>query len=71
MIYAEITNSEEQKRLDTALDAAKEKKWYRRVMIIMLSAQQYTVQKLSEMFHVCEATIRGYVPTYNEPDRPA
>ncbi len=66
MIYAKITSSEEQKRLDAALDAAKEKKWYRRVMIIMLSAQQYTVQKLSEMFHVCDATIREYVHTYNE-----
>ena len=66
MISAEITSSEEQKRLDAALDAAKDKKWYRRVMIIMLSAQKYTVQTLSEMFHVCHATIRGYVHTYND-----
>ncbi len=66
MIYAKIPNSEAQQGLDAAKDAAKDKTWYRRLMIITLSAQQYTVQKLSELFHLCETTIRSYVHTYNE-----
>ena len=66
MIYAEIKSSEEQKRLDVEKDAAKEKTWYRRLMIITLSAQHDTVQKLSELFRVCETTIRCYVHAYND-----
>ena len=66
MIYANIPSSEEQKRLDAAKEAAKDKTWYRRLMIITLSAQQYTVQKLSELFHLCETTIRSYVHAYND-----
>jgi transposase len=66
MIYAAINNSKEQQRLDAAREAAKDKKWYRRLMIITLSAQQYTVQKLSEMVDLCQATIRSYVHAYNE-----
>lgn len=66
MIYANIASSEEQKRLDAAKEATKDKTWYRRLMIITLSAQQYTVQKLSELFHLCETTIRSYVHAYNE-----
>jgi len=66
MIYAEIKSSEEQKSLKAAIDAAKDKKWYRRLMIITLSAKKYTVQKLSEMFNVCQTTIRCYVHSYNE-----
>jgi transposase len=66
MIYAKIANAEEQKRLDAAKEMAKDKTWYRRLMIITLSAQQYTVQKLSELFHLCETTIRSYVHAYNE-----
>jgi transposase len=66
MLYADIKSSEEQQRLDAAREAAKEKKWYCRLMIITLSAQKYTVQKLSEMFDLCQATIRNYVHAYNE-----
>jgi transposase len=66
MIYAEIKNQEEQKRLDDALKASNNKNWYRRLQVIALSAQKYTVQKLSEMFRLCQATIRNYIHTYNE-----
>ena len=66
MIYAKIASSEEQNRLDAAKEAAKDKTWYRRLLIITLSAQQYTVQKLSELFQLCETTIRSYVHAYNE-----
>ena len=66
MIYAKIKDQEEQKRLDDALKASKDKKWYRRLKIIALSAKKYTVQKLSEMFDLCEATIRNYIRSYNK-----
>ena len=38
MIYAKIEKEEEQKRLDDALEASKNKNWYRRLKIIALSA---------------------------------
>jgi len=66
MIYAKIKNQEEQKRLDDTLKSSQKKNWYRRLQIISLSAKKYTVQKLSEMFELCEATIRNYVHSYNE-----
>lgn len=66
MIYAEIKSQEEQKHLDDALRASEKKNWYRRLQIIFLSAQEYSVQKLSEMFKLCEATIRNYIHTYNQ-----
>ena len=66
MIYAEVKRPEEQKRLDEALKASKKKSWYRRLQVIALSAQKYTVQKLSEMFRLCEQTIRNYIHSYNE-----
>jgi transposase len=60
-----MKSSEEQKNLEAAVDAAKKKSWYRRLMIIMLSAKQYPVQKLSEMFDLCQTTIRSYIHAYN------
>ncbi len=49
MIYAEIEGQEEQKHLNDALKSSQKKNWYRRLQIIALSAQKYTVQKLSEL----------------------
>jgi len=66
MIYAKIKGEKEQKRLDDALRASEKKNWYRRLQIIFLSAQEYSVQKLSEMFELCEATIRDYIHAYNQ-----
>jgi transposase len=69
MIYAEVKSPEEQKRLDDALKTSKKKSWYRRLQIIALSAQkskEYTVQKLSEMFKLCQQTIRNYIHAYNQ-----
>ena len=69
MIYAEIKSQKEQKRLDDALKASKKKSWYRRLQVIAFSAQkskEYTVQKLSEMFKLCQQTIRNYIHAYNE-----
>jgi transposase len=66
MIYAEIKSQEEQKRLNDAMRASEKKSWYRRLQVISLSAQRYTVQKLSEMFQLCEQTIRNYIHAYND-----
>lgn len=77
MIFAQIKNQKEREKLDKALNAAKDKKWYRRLKIISLSAQQYTVPQLSQIFDLCEATIRNYIKSYNKsglkglsPDKP-
>lgn len=66
MIYAEINNPDEKQQLEDELAATPEKKWYRRLMIISLSAQRYTVKKLTEMFKLSEATIRRYIHAYNQ-----
>jgi transposase len=66
MIYAEIRSQKEEKSLNDALKASNNKKWYRRLQIVSLSAQRYTIQKLSEMFGLCENTIRNYIHAYNQ-----
>lgn len=66
MIYAEIKNSQEMKLLNVELKAAKNAKWYRRLIIISHSAQGESVQEMSRKFGVCQATIRSYLHTYNE-----
>ena len=76
MIYATISSEEAQKRLNEALEEAKDVKWYIRLKIVALSATKQTVKELSEMFDLCEATIRNYIHDYNkgelqqlEPDK--
>ena len=66
MIYANIKNEEERIRLADALRAAKDRNWYRRLQVIELSAEKYSVQELSDTFKLCEATIRNYIHSYNE-----
>jgi transposase len=66
MIHAKIKTQEAQKHLNDALKASKNKNWYRRLRIIALSADKYTVKQLSGMFDLCEATIRNYIRSYNE-----
>ena len=66
MIYANIKNEEEHKRLDDALKASRNKNWYRRLKIIALSAAKHTVKQLSDMFDLCEATIRNYIHSCNQ-----
>ena len=66
MIYAEIRNQEEQRRLDDAIQASEKRSWYRRLQIIAYSAKNSTVQQLSKSFGVCEQTIRNYINGYNE-----
>ena len=63
MIYAE--NPLNHQQLNDELLAAKDKKWYRRLMIISLSKKKYSVKQLSEVFKVSKATIRRYIHAYN------
>jgi transposase len=65
MIYATISSEEAQRRLDEAIEEARDVKWYIRLRIIALSATKQTVKELSEMFDLCEATIRNYIHDYN------
>jgi transposase len=77
MIYATISSDEALKRLNEAIEEAHNNvKWYIRLKIIALSATKQTVKELSEMFDLCEATIRNYIHDYNngglqqlEPDK--
>ena len=66
MIYATISSEEAQKRLDEAIEEARDVKWYIRLKIIALSAAEETVEELSQMFNLCEATIRNYIHDYNQ-----
>ena len=66
MIYADIKTLEERIRLKDALKAAKDKNWYRRLQVIELSAEKYSVQELCDTFKLCEATIRNYIHSYND-----
>lgn len=66
MIYAEVKDSKSQEEISEQLQIAKDKKWYRRLMIISLSAQRYTVKKLTKMFQLSQATIRRYIHAYNQ-----
>ena len=59
MIHAKIKDEEERKHLNDALAASRKKNWYRRLMVVELSAKGHTVQQLSGLFGVCEATIRN------------
>jgi transposase len=65
MIYATISSEETRKRLYDAIEEAKDVKWYIRLKIIAVSATKKTVKELSDMFDLCDATIRNYIHDYN------
>lgn len=66
VIYAIFKNKEEQKLLDRAIREAKDKGWYRRLMVIKLSSQGKLIRHLQKEFGLCEATIRSYIHSYNQ-----
>lgn len=66
MIYAQIEDKIEIQRIECEIQKAWKKSWYRRLMIIKLSGtDKLSVPKLSEMFNLCQATVRSYIHTYN------
>ena len=67
MIHAKISDPTEIQRIDEQLSKAEKKNWYRRLMIIKLSAtQQLNVPELGRMFSLSAATVRKYIHTYNK-----
>jgi transposase len=66
MIYAIISSEEARKRLNEAIEEARDVKWYIRLKIITLSASKQTVEELSQMFELSKATIRRYIHGYNQ-----
>ena len=66
MIYAEIRDTSALQALDTALCEAEKPKWYRRLLIIKLSATEHlSVQQLAKMFNLSDDSIRSYLHKYN------
>lgn len=66
MLYATISSEEAQKRLKEAIEEAKNVKWYIRPKVVALSATKQTVKELSQMFDLCEATVRNYIHDYDK-----
>jgi len=66
MIYAEISDAPALQKLDAALSEATKPQWYRRLLIIKLSAtERMSVQKLAKMFTLSDDSVRSYIHKYN------
>lgn len=65
MLYA-IVDEQGQDELKNEMTRTKNKKWYRRLKIIDLSAQGHGVPELARMFDLSEHTIRAYIKAYND-----
>ena len=66
MIYAEISDASALQELDAALREATKPQWYRRLLIIKLSAtENLSVQKLAKMFTLSDDSIHSYIHKYN------
>ena len=65
MIYAKV-DAQEQETLRAELKTTKNVKWYRRLKVIDLSAQGYSVPDLAGMLDISAGTIRRYIHAYNE-----
>ena len=66
MIYAELGDASALERLESALSEAKKPQWYRRLMIIKLSAtERMSVPNLARMFNLSDDSVRSYIHKYN------
>ena len=65
MIYAKV-DTQQKAALDAAMNTTTDAKWYRRLKIIDLSGQGFSVPELSLMFDLNTGTIRRYIHAYNE-----
>jgi transposase len=65
MIYANV-NVQQKAVLDTEMNSTADAKWYRRLKIIDLSGQGFSVPELSRLFDLGADAIRRYIHTYNE-----
>lgn len=65
MIYAQV-NAPEREALDAEMKRTTEAKWYRRLKVVDLSSQGYSVPALADLFDLSEGTIRRYIHDYHE-----
>ncbi len=66
MIYANIVDAPALQRLDDELRQATKTQWYRRLLIIRLSATEHmSVPKLAKMFNLSNDSVRSYIHKYN------
>lgn len=64
MIYANV-DEPGRTELIAAMKQTNDKKWYRRLKIIKLSGQQFSVPSLATIFNLSRQTIRSYIQRYN------
>ena len=65
MIYAKV-DTQQKAALSAAMNTTTDAKWYRRLKIIDLSGQGFSVPELSLMFDLNAGTVRRYIHAYNE-----
>jgi transposase len=65
MIYAKV-DAQQKTKLDAEMNSTTDAKWYRRLKVIDLSSQGFSVPELSGMFDLGAGTIRRYLHDYNE-----
>jgi len=61
-----IIDEQGQNELKDEMNQTKDKKWYRRLKIVDLSSQGYTVSELMNLFDLSGHTIRSYINAYND-----
>ena len=66
MLFAQVTEKEQEEELQAAMKRAQEAKWYRRLKVIDLSRQGYHVPEIAKVFDLGESTIRKYIKAYNQ-----
>ena len=65
MIYAKV-NAQQKAVLDREMNSTADAKWYRRLKIIDLSGQGFSVPELSRLFDLGAGAIRRYIHAYHE-----
>jgi transposase len=65
MIYAKV-DAQRKDALRAEMNSTTDAKWYRRLRVIALSGQGFSVPELSRIFDLAAGTIRRYIHAYNE-----
>jgi ATP/maltotriose-dependent transcriptional regulator MalT len=65
MIYAKV-DAQEREALQAEIKTTKNAIWYRRLKVIDLSGQGYSVPELAQLFNLAAGTIRRYIHRFNE-----
>ena len=64
MLYAKVEPADREV-ISSEMKSASDVKWYRRLKVIDLSGQGYSVPDLSRLLDLNEATIRNYIHRFN------